>query len=143
MEEFRLHTGLAYRNARWVGPNHLECDVEHPDHGWIPRSCHLSDRGGDVDNAELFTRVKLDPDVPPYEPDTDAERETAEFEAENKVGQLLSALDAFVSNPLRWEQLDNEQKGAFRDYRRALITLPQQKGWPLKIKWPDTPEMPR
>ena len=56
---------------------------------------------------------------------------------------MLSALDAFVSNPLRWEQLDNEQKGAFRDYRRALITLPQQKGWPLKIKWPDTPEMPR
>ena len=71
------------------------------------------------------------------------ERENYEFEAEVKVGELLSEVDAFASNPLRWEQLSNVQKGEVREYRQALITIAKQKGWPLNIKWPVKPEFPR
>lgn len=138
----KLIKNIEYRNAVWIGENEVECMVDHPEHGWIPRSCHRGDKGGDVDNEELLTRIALDPNVPAWTPDRPAEREMREFLKENEVGARLSRLDAFVSNPLRWELLDNIQKDELRQYRRALINMPQQKGWP-DIDLPPEPEFPK
>lgn len=42
-------------------------------------------------------------------------------------------------NPMRWELLTETQKQAWRDYRQALLDVPQQEGFPQEIVWPVAP----
>lgn len=42
-------------------------------------------------------------------------------------------------NPMRWETLSDIQKTAWRDYRQALLDVPQQEGFPWNINWPVEP----
>lgn len=50
---------------------------------------------------------------------------------------LRDKVDAM--NPMRWETLDDEQKQAWRDYRDALLAVPEQSGFPWDIAWPVAP----
>lgn len=67
-------------------------------------------------------------------------------ETDNKAGQvrmqrdslLLTEVDTY--NPMRWELLTEEQKNALRDYRKALLDVPQQEGFPWSVTWPTKPE---
>ena len=57
----------------------------------------------------------------------------------NKRDSLLQAVvDAM--NPMRWELLSDDEKQAWRDYRQALLDVPQQPGFPHEIAWPVAPE---
>jgi len=66
-------------------------------------------------------------------------------ETNNKAGQvriqrdnlLRSEVDTY--NPIRWELLTQEAKGYLRDYREALLDLPQQDGFPWTVEWPEKP----
>ncbi|WP_321300973.1 tail fiber assembly protein [uncultured Sphaerochaeta sp.] len=51
---------------------------------------------------------------------------------------LLAVVDAM--NPMRWELLSDVEKQAWRDYRQALLDVPQQPGFPKEIDWPVAPE---
>ena len=47
-------------------------------------------------------------------------------------------------NPLFWEDLTEEQMQALREYRRALLDVPQQEGFPWDgdlnaVPWPEKP----
>ena len=42
-------------------------------------------------------------------------------------------------NPMRWETLTEVQKQSWRDYRQALLDIPQQVGYPADIIWPIAP----
>ena len=42
-------------------------------------------------------------------------------------------------NPMRWEALNEPQKQDWRDYRQALLDVPQQEGFPTNIVWPTIP----
>jgi len=42
-------------------------------------------------------------------------------------------------NPMRWELLSEEKKQEWRDYRQALLDIPQQEGFPNEIFWPEVP----
>lgn len=53
---------------------------------------------------------------------------------------LASAVDPLVSNPLRWADLTAEKQTEWAAYRRALLDLPQQEGFPIDITWPTQPE---
>lgn len=53
---------------------------------------------------------------------------------------LLLELDAVVSNPLRWSELDEDEKDQASAYRKALLDVPQQDGFPLEIIWPEKPD---
>lgn len=50
---------------------------------------------------------------------------------------LQTTIDAM--NPMRWEVLTDVQKDAWRDYRQALLDVPQQDGFPTNIVWPEAP----
>lgn len=43
-------------------------------------------------------------------------------------------------NPMRWETMEDTEKTAIRNYRKALLDIPQQTGFPWEIKWPTKPE---
>lgn len=56
-------------------------------------------------------------------------------------GQRDSMLDEVVDkmNPMRWETFTEVQKQAWRDYRQALLDVPQQDGFPETVEWPVPP----
>lgn len=51
-------------------------------------------------------------------------------------------LSRFVDslNPIIWETMPEEKKQEWRDYRQALLDVPQQPGFPDNITWPTKPE---
>ena len=42
-------------------------------------------------------------------------------------------------NPLRWETFTEEKKQQWRDYRQALLDIPEQPGFPKEVVWPEQP----
>lgn len=53
---------------------------------------------------------------------------------------LANVVDPLVSNPLRWADLTAEKQAEWAAYRRALLDVPQQEGFPADITWPPQPE---
>ncbi len=52
---------------------------------------------------------------------------------------LFNEVDPIVSNPLRWSDLSQEQQQAWANYRKELLDLPQQEGFPHEVQWPERP----
>lgn len=44
-------------------------------------------------------------------------------------------------NPIRWETLTEQEKQEIKDYRQALLNVPQQSGFPTDIDWPVPPQL--
>lgn len=67
--------------------------------------------------------------------------ERAPVLAREKRDRLLrTVVDPIVTNPLRWAEMTDAQRQAWSDYRRALLDIPEQVGFPLSIVWPTKPE---
>jgi hypothetical protein len=70
---------------------------------------------------------------------TDAEKR-AEKEAEVKALRdrvLLETVDRL--NGARWEAMAEGEKAAWREYRQALLDIPEQEGYPFDGEWPVMP----
>lgn len=66
--------------------------------------------------------------------------ERAPVLAREKRDRLLrTVVDPIVTNPLRWAEMTDAQRQAWSDYRRALLDVPEQVGFPLSIVWPEQP----
>jgi hypothetical protein len=53
---------------------------------------------------------------------------------------LATQVDPVVSNPLRWADLSAEQQSAWATYRRALLDITAQAGFPHDVFWPVAPQ---
>ena len=53
--------------------------------------------------------------------------------------QKLMEIDAIAMNPLRYGELQDDQKDALKHYRQQLLDVPQQAGFPWDIEWPEKP----
>ena len=61
----------------------------------------------------------------------DPEQKVIEYfsaQARSKRNSLFNIVDSM--NPMRWETLSENEKQAWRDYRQALLDVPQQEGFP-------------
>jgi hypothetical protein len=52
---------------------------------------------------------------------------------------LLTEVDPMVTNPLRWADLSESQRQAVIDYRRSLLDITDQPGFPETVVWPTKP----
>jgi hypothetical protein len=52
---------------------------------------------------------------------------------------FVAVVDPLVSNTLRWADMTPEAQQAWADYRRALLDVPQQAGFPNDVAWPLQP----
>lgn len=50
--------------------------------------------------------------------------------------RLENEVDPLVTNTLRWMDLTEDQKASVAAYRRALLDLTEQPGYPYEIEWP-------
>jgi hypothetical protein len=53
---------------------------------------------------------------------------------------LAAVIDPIAGNILRWGELTIEAQKAWADYRRDLLNIPQQEGFPENVIWPIGPK---
>ena len=57
---------MDYRNPIYCENGWIDCEINHPDYGWIPFTCDPNDTGALFDTAALFEEMK--PHAAPYVP---------------------------------------------------------------------------
>lgn len=75
--------------------------------------------------------------IKPLVPEPTLEERHA-FIREKRNGFLRRHVD--IMNGIRWEALSEEKKQEYRDYRQALLDIPEQEGFPDAVIWPIKPE---
>ena len=53
---------------------------------------------------------------------------------------LKQFVDPVVQNPLRWDDLGDDRQQQVVEYRKALLDITNQSGWPWVVQWPEKPE---
>lgn len=129
-----------FRNAVSLQADNLRMDVEinHPNFGWIPYTVDPADTDTTIDNDAVMSLIgdNFTPYVPPTQAELDAELSE---QLRGERDGLLSEVDAFVGNPLRWATLSVEEQAEWATYRQALLDVPQQDGFPNDVTWPTKP----
>jgi hypothetical protein len=59
---------------------------------------------------------------------------------EKRNALLSTEVDPVVSNPLRWADLSAEKQAEWAAYRRALLDITAQAGFPHDVVWPVAPQ---
>ena len=131
---------MNYQSPKLLENGWIECEIEHPEYGWIPFTCDPNDTGAQFDTAALF--AEMQPHASPYVPPTQEELDAMaawQVRAE-RAYRLATEVDPIAGNALRWAGLSDEQRQAWAGYRQALLDVPQQSGFPHNVTWPSKPE---
>lgn len=133
---------MNYRNAKRLTDGRIDCEIEHETYGWIPFTCDPNDTGALFDVAALHATMDADPTTEAYVPPTQEELDAMAAEAVRAQRDTILAteVDPIVSNPLRWAELSSEQQTAWSAYRRVLLDVTMQNGFPHLVSWPIKPE---
>jgi hypothetical protein len=124
---------MEYRNPTYTENGWIDCEINHPEYGWIPFTCDSNDKGALFDTAALFEEMK--PHAAPYIPPPPPTDEELAEAARAQRDALLAASD--------WTQLPDVPEATrevWAIYRQALRDVPQQEGFPREIVWPVKPE---
>lgn len=131
---------MNYRNAKYIDDIRIDCEIEHPVHGWIPYTLDPADTDMTVDNNVLLVAMAEAGNVAAYVPPTQEELDAAKAQAVRaERDNLLLTVDAIAGNALRWASLDASKQAEWAVYRQALLDIPQQAGFPDNITWPQEP----
>lgn len=130
-----------FKNAVDIGQGFIDCEINHPTLGWIPFCANRNDTGAQFDVNDLIDRMIASGTVAPYVPPPQEELDAqAAAEARALRDHLLqTVVDPVVSNPLRWADLTPEKQAEWTAYRRALLDITEQAGFPHNITWPEQP----
>ena len=134
---------MNYRNAKYINDiGWIDCEIDHPEYGWIPYTLNPDDTDMTIDNNVLLAAMLANNDIAAYVPPSQEELDEmaagqVRYERDFK---LFTEVDPIAGNALRWAALTAEQQAAWADYRQALLDVPQQAGFPHNVVWPTKPE---
>jgi hypothetical protein len=120
---------MNYRNPKYNQWGTFDCEVNHPEFGWVPYTASPDDcekHGRQL--WEILSKGKVAPYVPPPPPND-----------EEIAAQVLEIRDALLAQS-DWTQLTDVPEAtreAWAEYRQALRDVPQQPGFPNIITWPE------
>lgn len=114
----------------------VSMEVEHPEYGWIPY--HATAGSGGFSEL-MYNKAHLGDFGKFVEAPAPSTKELA-ANARAERDYLLTVIDAFVSNPLRWAELSSSEQAAIGAYRTHLLNVPQQAGFPKVIEWGTKPD---
>jgi hypothetical protein len=118
-----------YRNPIYNQNGGIDCEVEHPEYGWIPFTASPDDV--EESGRLLFDKIKKKGKIADYIPPS---IEVFESEVRSRRDYLLKETD--------WTQLPDvpeETKLVWAEYRQALRDITEQSGFPYDIVWPEKP----
>ena len=133
---------MKYRSAQYINDNGwVDCEIEHPEFGWIPYTLDPADTDMTVNNYDLLEAMASAGDVAAYVPPTQAELDEAAAQAVRATRdmKLATEVDPIAGNALRWAALDADTQAAWAAYRQALLDVPAQSGFPHNVTWPEVP----
>ena len=129
------------RNAQSLSSDnlHMDVEIEHPTHGWIPYSITPHDTDTTIDNNHIMSLIGNNflSYVEPTQEELDLE--TAKIVRMQRDFILVSEVDPIITNILRWEELDTTGQNKWRQYRQELLDVPDQEEFPNGIVWPQNP----
>ena len=129
------------RNAQSMNATNTMMDVEinHPNYGWIPYLLTDDDPDTTIDNNAVMALIGTNfaAYVAPTQADLDAEAAASVRSQRDFI--LLTEVDPLVSNNLRWADLTSDKQTEWSQYRKNLLNVPQQSGFPNSITWPTEP----
>jgi hypothetical protein len=131
-----------YRNARYINSigDVVDCEVQHPTHGWIPFTLDVRDPYSTIDVNSLLSVMKTAGAIAAYVPPTKGELDAIlSSQLREKRDALLLEVDSIAGNALRWGDLSAEQREAWAVYRQGLLDVPQQPSFPSTVQWPVKP----
>ena len=128
---------MNYRNAKYISPTVIDCEIDHPDYGWIPYTLDPNDTDMTVNNDDLLAAMGALGDVAEYVAPTQAELDViSAVSVRSARDSKLSDTDVAVSNPLRFAAMSSEKQAEWAAYRQLLLDVPQQSGFPNTVVWP-------
>jgi hypothetical protein len=133
---------MQYKNAKYTNDNGwIDCEINHSVHGWIPYTLNPLDTDMTINNVSLLASMAKNKDVAAYVAPTQSELDViAEGQVRTKRNYLLSSeVDPLVSNPLRWADMSADGQDQWKLYRRALLDITAQAGFPNEVVWPTKP----
>lgn len=120
---------MNYRNPIYNQFNTIDCEVEHPEYGWIPFTASPDDV--EEHGRELYNEIKKNGNIAPYVPPS-----------EEKLAEEIRVQRDYLLSSSDWSQLPDVPE-AIREpwavYRQALRDIPQQEGFPYTVEWPQKP----
>lgn len=125
-----------YRNPVLISDTSINCEIDHPTHGWIPFTCDMNDEESDIDTQKLFAIMSSDENIKTLSPEEKFEKAASKIRR-TRDNILIYEVDSIASNPLRWGDLSSEEQKAISDYRRKLLDITQQEGFPFDVIWPE------
>jgi hypothetical protein len=132
---------MNYRNAKFCSDQvRIDCEIEHKEYGWIPFTCDPNDNdpGYSFDVREFYNKMISDGQVS-YMTQDEIDKEFSNKARYVRNRRLVKQVDPIVTNPLRWSELSSKKQQEWANYRRSLLDLPEQEGWPHNIDWPTPP----
>ena len=123
---------MNYRNPIYNENDTIDCEIEHPEYGWIPFTADPNDV--EEHGRAIYTQIKADGNIAPYVPHIPTDEELAAFIRDERDALLIQT---------DWTQLPDvpeSTREAWADYRQALRDIPQQAGFPHEVVWPEPPQ---
>ena len=119
------------KNYKWADAEHtmLDCEIEHPDFGWIPYTTSEDDTG--LGKEIWDNRDNLD--IAEYEGLSD---EILANQIRAQRDSLLEQTDYLMMSDY---PISDDRLAAVKIYRQALRDIPEQSGFPRSITWPEKP----
>ena len=129
------------RNAVYTDADgNIDCEINHPEYGWIPYTLRDDDPDTTINNQNL--KIILGTNIAAYVAPTQDEldAEAARNVRSQRDFLLQAEVDPIAGNALRWNDLTDAQRAAWTQYRTDLLNVPQQSGFPDNVTWPTKPE---
>ena len=128
---------MNYRDPIYTETGAIDCEIDHPDHGWIPFTASPDD--SEEHGRALFDEIEAKGGVAPYEPPPPPADEQLAAEARTKRNQLLADSD-WTQLPDARNAMGTDKAAEWDAYRQALRDITEQAGFPREIEWPTKPE---
>jgi len=126
------------RNAQSLSSDnlHMDVEIEHPTHGWIPYSITPHDTDTTIDNNRIISLIGNNflTYVEPTQEELNLE--TTKIIRMQRDFLLMSEVDPIITNNLRWEDMDTQKQNEWQQYRQELLDVPAQEGFPDNVVWP-------
>jgi hypothetical protein len=122
-----------WRNPQFTADGRIDCEIEHPEFGWIPFTVDPADAGAAIDTAALDAAIRAAGDIAPYVPPPGPTIDDAWAALRAERNARLAASD--------WTQVADApvDAAAWAAYRQALRDMPENTADPFAPVWPATP----